>query len=260
MMVRSHSVATSAGAVKVVTGGNGPPVVLLHGTGHSHQEFARCLPSLAKDFTVVAWDMPGHGASAHVDATLSIDERAEVLAEILGTINLSQALIVGASIGAFIAVALTKNHSQQVRGLLLSEMQLRTREWWISAKPQIEAMFSTAAQSRETVEARLQTPLGDDLLEQWNADRIAAGPVSMMAAMDAIRDYDLTLSLSQISVPTRALFGNYGPALASSDALSSIMPSARIEIVEYAGHFISIDCPDAFVEAIRSLHQETDKS
>src|SRR3546814_13149210 len=73
---------TSAGPVAVHRAGRGDPVVLLHGNGHSAHEFDRVLPALASRFTLIGWDMPGHGASSQADAGLSIDDRAAVLGEI----------------------------------------------------------------------------------------------------------------------------------------------------------------------------------
>src|SRR3546814_5574313 len=70
---------TSAGPVAVHRAGRGDPVVLLHGNGHSAHEFDRVLPALASRFTLIGWDMPGHGASSQADAGLSIDDRAAVL-------------------------------------------------------------------------------------------------------------------------------------------------------------------------------------
>src|SRR3546814_4878129 len=59
---------TSAGPVAVHRAGRGDPVVLLHGNGHSAHEFDRVLPALASRFTLIGWDMPGHGASSQADA------------------------------------------------------------------------------------------------------------------------------------------------------------------------------------------------
>ncbi len=250
-------IATSVGGVHISHYGLGPTVVLLHGNGHSHHEFARVAPALTAKFHLVAWDMPGHGASALADASLSIDQQADVLHEIFDVLKIDQALVVGASIGAFVAVAFARRHSHRVRALLLSELQVRSRDWWIAAEPQIMQMFGTAQQPRELVARRLQTPLDDTLLDRWNADRMAAGPAAMLAAMSAIRNHDITAHLGALTIHARFLFGQYGPALASHEALMQIMPNAQVEIVENAGHFISIDRPDRFAAAIETIHQET---
>lgn len=251
-----YDIATSIGAVAFWRAGEGPPVILLHGNGHSHHEFADVLPLLDGRFESIAWDMPGHGASAAVDAALSIERRADILAEGLAALGIGHALIAGASIGAFVAVALADRHPRHVAGLLLSECQLRSREYWEAARPQIEAMFGTVEQARETVSARLRAPPDDSLLLRWNADRAAAGAPAMLAAMDAIRDYDLARALRRVRVPLAALFGEAGPAAETRDALAAVCPSARTAVVANAGHFISIDQPAAFAAAIVALAKE----
>src|SRR3546814_10710988 len=126
---------TSAGPVAVHRAGRGDPVVLLHGNGHSAHEFDRVLPALASRFTLIGWDMPGHGASSQADAGLSIDDRAAVLGEILDRQVAGPAVLVGNSIGAFVAAALAARTPGRVKALLLVEMQIRPRAWWDAAWP-----------------------------------------------------------------------------------------------------------------------------
>src|SRR3546814_19803592 len=130
--------------------------------------------------------MPGHGASSQADAGLSIDDRAAVLGEILGRQVEGPAVLVGNSIGAFVAAALAARTPGRVKALLRVEMPIRPRAWWDAAWPLVDRLFGTPRQDADTVQARLRTPPDDALLARWHPDRTRAGPAATMAAADAI--------------------------------------------------------------------------
>ena len=89
--------------------GEGPVVLLLHGTGASTHSFRTLAPMLATDFTVVAPDLPGHGftASPAVARGYSLTAVAGGVAALLRELKLQPALAVGHSAGAAIALHMT---------------------------------------------------------------------------------------------------------------------------------------------------------
>jgi pimeloyl-ACP methyl ester carboxylesterase len=244
---------TRAGPIALYRTGSGAPVLLLHGNGHSIHEFDRVVPHLARDFTVIGWDMPGHGESAAADPDLSIAGRAAILAEALDGLVAGPVTAVGASIGAFVAAEHAARQPDRVAALVLSEMQVRTRDWWIAARPMVEQLFGTARQDFDTVRARLAAPPDAALFERWNADRERAGAPAMLAAMAAIRDHDLAATLAALQPPTLFLFGEAGPAVACAEAARTAMPAAASRVISGAGHFISIDQPEAFANAVAAM-------
>ncbi|MBU3671910.1 MAG: alpha/beta fold hydrolase [Sinobacteraceae bacterium] len=84
--------------------GTGPVCLLLHGTGASTHSFRDLLPQLAKSFTVIAPDLPGHGFTERPRelAGLSLPGMAAGVAALLDELRLSPALAVGHSAGAAI--------------------------------------------------------------------------------------------------------------------------------------------------------------
>lgn len=81
--------------------GQGPAALLLHGTGASSHSFARLAPLLARRFTVVAPDLPGHGfTDAPSHAHLSLPGMARAVGALLSALGLNPALGVGHSAGA----------------------------------------------------------------------------------------------------------------------------------------------------------------
>jgi pimeloyl-ACP methyl ester carboxylesterase len=81
--------------------GEGPPALLLHGTGASAHSWRGVMPLLARRFTVVAPDLPGMGfTSMPPRAGLSLRGMADSLSAVIGALALAPALVVGHSAGA----------------------------------------------------------------------------------------------------------------------------------------------------------------
>ncbi len=102
---RVHSRFVSAGGMRwhVQRFGRGPVVLLVHGTGASTHTWGGVAPLLAKHFTVVAMDLPGHGfTAAPARAVLSLPGMAQAVAALTRELEVEPRLMVGHSAGAAI--------------------------------------------------------------------------------------------------------------------------------------------------------------
>lgn len=100
---RQHSRFVDAGGLQwhVQVMGDGPALLLLHGTGASSHSFRDLAPLLAKRFTVIVPDLPGHGFTSDGGfGQLSLDGMALALAELLLALSIRPVLGVGHSAGA----------------------------------------------------------------------------------------------------------------------------------------------------------------
>ena len=244
-------VHTSAGAVHIQRAGHGPPVMLLHSNGHSWHEFTDVIGSLAERFQVHAWDMPGQGDSDPVHPRSSIRAYADVLMEVLVELGLDQTALVGCSVGAFIAAELATRHADRVSAVALVEFAFRDAAWWRDSWPGVYDLFSVATQSREQIAARLEREVDDELVKRWNRDRNFAGVRHLIGVMWAIRQYDMAAAIGALEMPALIVFGGSGPTLECRPAVEAVLPpGARIEILDGAGHFVTIDQPALFAGAI----------
>lgn len=118
---RQASRFAEAGGIRwhVQVMGEGPVMLLLHGTGAACHSWRGMMPLLAEHFTVVAPDLPGHGftASPRSDA-LSLPGMARLLTELLRVLDCRPLLVVGHSAGAAIAVQLSLDGSIAPRQIL----------------------------------------------------------------------------------------------------------------------------------------------
>ena len=114
-------------------GGQGRPVLLLHGLASTCHIWDLVAPALARDFAVVAMDQRGHGQSAQVDegydfATVLGDARA-----MIGHLGWDRPIVVGHSWGADVALELAVAHPQLVAGLIFVDggtIDISARPGW----------------------------------------------------------------------------------------------------------------------------------
>ncbi|EQB16764.1 MULTISPECIES: alpha/beta fold hydrolase [Sphingobium] len=109
-------------AVRV--GGAGPPVVLLHGFPQHSLMWHAIAPRLADNFTVIAPDQRGMGASSVTDGGYSKAALAGDLARVLDALGYRQAHVAGYDLGAGVAVAFARDHPDRVGRLAVMEFVL----------------------------------------------------------------------------------------------------------------------------------------
>lgn len=107
-LMRIH---TSAGSIGLVdTGGGGLPLLLIHGSGSSHQVFYKQWGSpLANSRRMIAIDLPGHGISddaADPQRAYGVSGMADVVQEMLAKVGVSRAAVLGWSLGGHVAIEL----------------------------------------------------------------------------------------------------------------------------------------------------------
>ncbi|MDZ7577690.1 MAG: alpha/beta fold hydrolase [Candidatus Nanopelagicales bacterium] len=92
--------------------GRGPVLLLLHGIGMNHKTWLPVIPSLAKNFTVIAPDMLGHGESDKPRADYSIGGFANGVRDLLSVLDIPSVTIVGHSLGGGVAMQFAYQYPQ----------------------------------------------------------------------------------------------------------------------------------------------------
>jgi pimeloyl-ACP methyl ester carboxylesterase len=103
----------------VLEGGDGPPLVLLHGPGEFAAKWMRVIPDLVTSHRVVAPDLPGHGASDVDGGQLDADRIAAWLGELIDATCRSAPVMVGHVLGGAIAARFAVDRGDRLRQLVL---------------------------------------------------------------------------------------------------------------------------------------------
>jgi pimeloyl-ACP methyl ester carboxylesterase len=105
--------------VNVVTLGEGPPILFVHGLGGCWQNWLEQIPVFAEDHRVIALDLPGFGASPMPKQDISISGYARIVDEVCSQLGVDAAALVGNSMGGLISAELAINFPQRVERLVL---------------------------------------------------------------------------------------------------------------------------------------------
>ncbi len=99
--------------------GKGPSIVLLHGFLEDMTMWDEFTAPLITDYTVVRIDLLGHGKTTSQDAIYSMEEQAEIVHFVLEKEHISEAVIVGHSMGGYVALAFAEQYPQMTKGFSL---------------------------------------------------------------------------------------------------------------------------------------------
>lgn len=145
---------TTRGQVHYAECGGGPPVVLLHQTPRSWDEYRELLPLLGRTHRAIAMDTIGFGASAPL-ADHSIETYAATVVEFLDVLGLPEAALVGHHTGGVVAIEVAARAPGRVPALILS------------STPYVDAEARERRRDRPPIDAVEPDPGGAHLTELW---------------------------------------------------------------------------------------------
>lgn len=130
----SHRIATSIGEIFARTGGNGPPLLLLHGYTETHVMWHRVAPALAQRFALTIADLPGYGFSAVPQADANhapYDKRsmAKAMVEVMAKLGHKRFRLAGHDRGGRVAYRLALDHADRVERMATLDI-VPTYDMW----------------------------------------------------------------------------------------------------------------------------------
>jgi pimeloyl-ACP methyl ester carboxylesterase len=238
-------------AVYYETRGTGPAILLTHGFAATGRMWSRQLEMLTTSFTVIAWDLRGHGRTDS-PADFQAYTEAETLADmaaILDVHGVSRAIIGGHSLGGYMSLAFHATHTDRVSALLLCGAGPGYR----NDAPR-QAWNATAHQLADEIEGGGLEQLRGRSPEVDPSDHKSVGGLASAArGMLTQRDSRVIESLPTIAVPTFISVGSNDESyLGATEYLEAKIPHARRTVFDGAGHAANCELPDQFNMA---LHQ-----
>ncbi len=258
-------------ATALLEGGDGPPLVLLHGQGGWAAGWLPIIPDLVRTHRIVAPDLPGLGASETPDGP---PDTATVLAwldELIDATCAAPPVLVGASLGGSIAARFAADHSQRLDRLVLVDTgclvgRVRPAPSVLlalvrhSLRPSRRTMLRFLRRFLRQVTVDLDR-LRERLGERWepflaySLDR-ARTPSVRAANRHLLRELGWQQipppDLERIAVPTTLIWGRQDRVMPLRSAQEA---SARygwpLQVIDNAGHFLVADQPEAFLAALQ---------
>lgn len=245
--------------------GNGPPVILLHGYVLDTRQWDRQFTELAKNYTVVRYDLRGYGQS---DLPRKAFLHADDLGKLLDALNISRAHLVGSSLGAIVATDFAALHPERVLSLTVSgggvspdpgpdvpfspeekaKRQKEINEWREMRMPRTYLLAGLRMNSMRPDE---NSPLFIAVARDWSAWAfLHIGPRCLLGS-------SVIPKLPALRMPVLVLHGEQEPTAAAkaSQALLDRVPRGRKVTLKSADLFANLDQPEAFTKALLAFLQ-----
>ena len=259
--------------------GAGPVLLLVHGMGGGYENWREVIGPLARRHTVVAPDLPGHGASAPSNGDYSIGALAAGLRDLLLALGHDRATLVGHSLGGGIAMQLAYQFPELAERLVLvssgglgPEVSLVLRaaalpgsQLWINATARTASWLGPAVGQGL---AAIRFRPSPDIAEVARGYASLADPVRRAAFLSTLRsvinvggqriDASDRLYLTA-GVPVLIVWGARDPVIPVShgERAHAAMAGSRLEVFDGVGHIPQLEAPERFVEVLERFLEQT---
>ncbi len=251
-------------ATNVHLAGEGPPVLLLHGSGPGVSAWANwrlTIPVLARQFTVVAPDVVGFGFTARPDGcAYDLDTWTAHALGVLDALGIERAHIVGNSFGGALAMALAIRHPERVAGLVL----MGSVGVPFAITPGLDAVWGyepsvPAMEQLLTLFAYDRSLIGPDLARLRYEASIRPGvqeayrsmfPAPRQAALDAMTH--AVADIAAIRAPTLIVHGRDDRVIPLQNALDllGLIDTSQLHVFGRCGHWTQLEHPAEFTALV----------
>jgi 3-oxoadipate enol-lactonase len=244
--------------------GSGTPLVLMHGYPLDHTIWQAVIPTLAELAWVIVPDLRGHGRSDAPEGIYTMRQVADDIAGLLDTLKIARAVVVGHSMGGYVALAFAQAYPQRLKGLGLVATQAAAdapdrREGRLATAN--EVLLKGMAGIAESMPLKLTTQAA--LFPILRRLILATQPQGAAGILRGMAERpDLTAFLSEIAVPAVVIAGAKDSLIPfqRSVEMAQVLPDAWLVTLPEAGHMPMIEFPELVASALAGLlHRTADR-
>lgn len=239
--------------------GTGPAVVLLHGFPMTHQVWDTFAENLADDFTVYTPDLPGFGESPIPDGSFSIEDVARAMLHWMSENQLNNVVILGHSMGGYVALSMIAQRPEWFRGLILFHS---------TAYPDGDEKKTSRTKVIKFIDDNGVLAFTSNFIHPLYADQQHASipgvrSITMQAGADTVKGYtramrdrpDATPVLKQFKKPVLFLAGDKDPGipLATLADQSRIGEHLQLAVLTETGHMGMFEKPDESLTIVKTF-------
>jgi pimeloyl-ACP methyl ester carboxylesterase len=260
-----------------VVGGNGPPLLLVHGWPETWYAWRLLMPALARDFEVVAVDQRGMGLSDKPDGGYDTATLADDLAAVMDALGHQRFAVVGHDTGFAIAYALAADHPDRVDRVALAEIPgppgaapspplfspgpLNDRLWHLPFN-RVDRLPEQLVAGREDVffgyEFAVQGGgLSADAIDYYV--RTLSNPESLTGSFGWYRALDATIAQNEqrkttpLTMPVLAIGGETSYAEHVEEAMAALAGDVQGVVIPGTGHWVAETAPDELLAALTAF-------
>ncbi len=241
-----------AGGAKIFVrdfGGAGPTLLLIHGAGHSSENWRQAAPLLDPHFRVLAMDVRGHGRSdGPPDGPYDLRTLTADAIAVLDAFGVGRAHVMAQSMGGRIGYALSAWHPERVDRLVVIDMGADPSPGSLTTWQSLSQLVPASFPSREDAEAWMAQAgtgfLASNLQQSANGVwQFAINFPAMVAIAAQTSSQDLWGVVGQIRRPTLVVRGLRSPYI-SDETAARLRAHAPIQVAELdGGHALHMENP-----------------
>jgi pimeloyl-ACP methyl ester carboxylesterase len=273
----SHYIEAGAVRLHAVIGGDGPPLLLIHGWPETWYAWRMVMPTLAEDFEVIAIDQRGIGLSDKPRDGYDIGTLANDLVALMDALGHDEFALYGTDTGMPIAHALAADHPERVARLVVSEAFLpgiasalplfvppilNARLWHLMFNQLPGEVNEALVSGREEIFFGAEfaasagtTKLPDDAVKYY-IDMLAADPEALRGSFEFYRAISTSAAQNEgrkdrrLTMPVLAMGGEESGRENAANAMKLVADDVETVVLSGAGHWVAEQAPQELLAAL----------
>jgi pimeloyl-ACP methyl ester carboxylesterase len=209
---------------------------------------------------VIALDLPEFGGSSPDRAGFAIDRGADLVASFLTELGISKAVVVGLSMGGYVAMSIARRHAALLAGMVLADTRaapdvphVRANRDKLIAAIEAKGPVAAADTMLPNLFSEPTRTTNPALIEKVRQIALRQSASGLIAGLRALRDRpDAAPALENLSIPILVLVGEFDtvtPLLAAARIAGTVRKS-ELAHIPGAGHLSNLENPEAFNAAV----------
>jgi len=251
-------------------GGSGIPVIFLHAFPLDQTMWDGQIDALQEHCRAITLDLRGFGQSQQPSGSYSVDDMAADVRALMMRVGIQRAVLVGLSMGGYVALAFYRNYPQAVTTMVLADTRASADSQEGRERRMISAEKAEREGSRAIADDMLPLLLGrtshetrPEVVKRVQAMIEGNRPNGIASAQRAMAERrDSTSILRGIDIPVLIIVGLEDSLtnVDEAESMRSMITTSRLRIIEGAGHLSALEQPEAFnaslIDFVSTLHEE----
>jgi pimeloyl-ACP methyl ester carboxylesterase len=273
---KSRYVDVNGVRLHAVIGGEGPPLLLVHGWPQTWYQWRLVMPALAHDFTVVAVDQRGIGLSDKPEGGYDSGTQASDLIGLMGALGYQRFAVVGFDTGMGIGYAMAADHPERVKRLVVGEAiitgvtpsppllvpgPLNKKLWHIAFNRLGPEVNEALVRGREDIYFGAEyagsagAPLADNVVRYYinglkSADALR-GSFGSYRAIDTTIGQNAVRKTKRLTLPVLAIGGAKGIGEGVPNTMKLVADNVQGVIIPNSGHWVAEEAPEQLLAALK---------
>ncbi|MBK5279469.1 MAG: alpha/beta hydrolase [Bacteroidia bacterium] len=239
--------------------GKGPVLVFLHGFCENHEIWDDFIPTLSLHFKVITLDLPGFGESPSLKTAFTIKEVSQAVIAFLELLHIQKSIIIGHSLGGYIALALAEERPDLVEGLCLfnSTALADSEEKKLNRNKAMEFVVRNGVEPFvDTFVPGLFAQKDQKNIPKVNRIASSTSKNSLLAYLKAMSDRpDMTNFLKSFQAPILFIAGELDSFISPSslEEQAKLSQKGRLAVLSKTGHMGMFEEPDKSINLLKDF-------